>query len=88
MTGIDFLTQLNGRVTSKRQSQKEFAHIAGQSPTATQSEWVHGVNVTRFGELWKHDPKRLEKEIEKRIAWQIANDEQRAEIMSAIRMVG
>lgn len=84
----DFLSRFNRKLDRKRQSQKALAKTLGQSPTKTESEHIHGVNVTRFGEMLKHSPAGFEKELERRVAWQIADTGQREEIMDAIRKIG
>ncbi len=84
----DFMSRMSRQLDRKRQSQKALASVLGQSPTKTESEHLHSLNVTRFGEMFKHAPERFQKALERRIAWQVADTGQRAEIMDAIRQVG
>lgn len=84
MSATDFLTRLNARNASKRRSQQELAKALDQSPTETESDHIHGVNVTRFAEMHKHDHTHFQAQIQRRKAWQYASPEQRAEIMDAI----
>lgn len=84
MPAVDFLTSLNNKINNKRQSQKALASALGQSPTETESDWIHGINITRFSEMHKHDPAKFEAEIARRVAWQCASGEARREIMSEI----
>lgn len=84
----DFMSRMSRQLDRKRQSQKALAQTLGQSPTKTESEHVCGINVTRFNEMLKHSPARFERELERRVAWQIAGADQREEIMDAIRNIG
>lgn len=81
---MGFLTSLNKRIENKRQSQRALASALDQSPTETESDWLHGINITRFSEMFKHQPARFKTEIARRVAWQCASDKVRREIMSAI----
>lgn len=67
-----------------RKSADELAKILGQSPTKTLCDYLHGVNISRFSELWKHSRVLFEDELDARIAWQIASPVRCNEIMSAI----
>lgn len=84
MSATDFLDSLNARNARKRESQKALARELRQSPTVTESDFLHGINITRFAEMYKHDRRHFQGELEARIAWQIASREQRGEIMAAI----
>lgn len=81
---MDFLDRLNQRNANKRTSQKALAKALGQSPTETESDWIHGINITRFSEMHKHDRVHFQAQLSKRVAWQVAGTEQRTEIMEAI----
>ncbi len=81
---MNFLDRLNRQVAQKRKSTKALAKVLDQSATRTESEFLHGINITRFTEMHKHDGKNFDKQISLRVAWQDASSEQRNEIMSAI----
>lgn len=81
---MSFLDKLNSKVAAKRTSQQNLAETLGQSPTKTESTHLYDINITRFQETYVHDQANFQKQLDQRIAWQIATLAQRHEIMDAI----
>jgi hypothetical protein len=82
----DFLSRLNSKVAAKRTSTQALAKTLGQSPTKTESSWVHGVNITRAAELYIHEPKEYTRFLRTRKAVSNATPQEWARIVRAIKL--